>query len=264
MSRYHAKKRLGQNFLKSSTIIHRLIELIDPQPRQRIIEIGPGRGAITNALAESGAQVTAVEYDRDLIPYLTVLLENFRNVNLVQGDFLTYEPDFSGFKLVGNLPYNLSSPVIDWTVRHHGSLVAAYFMLQKEVANRLASSAGSKDWSPLAIFTQLHFTVRVCFDVSPQHFSPPPKVTSSVVSLIPKQSPLIKSYDRFERVVRQAFSQRRKTLLNNLVPSLVSETSVLTEVLEALQLDSRIRAEQITTEMFLELTNQLMARKILT
>ncbi len=263
MPRYYAKKRLGQNFIKSVGTIRKLVEVINPQRGERIIEIGPGRGAITLSLAESGAKVTAVEYDRDLIPYLKVLLEDHPNVAVIQGDFLEYEPDFAPFKLVGNLPYNISSPVIDWTVRHHDNITSATYMLQKEVALRLASSPGHKDWSSLAIFTQLYFDIRVCFDISPDHFVPRPKVTSTVVILAPKSPPDIRSYDLFEKVVRQSFTFRRKTLLNNLVPSIVPEAEQLTEILTFLGLDSRVRAEQVSTEMFLELTNELTARKIL-
>ncbi len=263
MPRYYAKKRLGQNFIKSAGMIRKLVDLIHPEPGERVIEIGPGRGAITHALAETGARITGVEYDRDLIPYLSVLLEDFRNVSLVHGDFLEYEPDFAPFKLVGNLPYNLSSPVIDWTVRHHTSISLAVLMFQKEVAQRLASSAGHKDWSPLAIFSQLYFDIKIRFDVSPDHFVPRPKVTSTVVTFLPKVAPRIESYDSFERVVRQSFAYRRKTLLNNLVPEVVPTPDQLTSILDELALDHRIRAEQLNTEQFLKLTNLMIARKIL-
>ena len=118
MGGYRAKKRLGQNFLKSQSVIDQMVELIDPRPGQRIIEIGPGRGALTATLAASGADITAVEFDRDLIGYLSKLVGSCDNVEILNEDFLTYQPAYDGFKLVGNIPYNITSPVVDWAVNY--------------------------------------------------------------------------------------------------------------------------------------------------
>ncbi|UCD63801.1 MAG: ribosomal RNA small subunit methyltransferase A [Candidatus Zixiibacteriota bacterium] len=263
MTPYRAKKRLGQNFLKSPEITQRIIELVNPEPNDLIIEIGPGRGALTRKLAESKARVVAVEFDRDLIGYLRKLAKRFGNVEVVPQDFLTFEPPPEKFKLVGNLPFNITSPVIEWAQQYRESIAQACLMVQKEMARRLGSSPGSRDWSPLAIFTRLSFAVEVCFDVSPRHFTPPPKVTSTVVRLWPRQKVEVSHPDRFEKLVRLSFKQRRKTLLNNLLGELPVKREVMTEILGEAGLDQRSRAEHVTIEQFLQLTNVLVGRNIL-
>ncbi len=262
MAAYHAKKRLGQNFLKSDSIIQKIIEAVNPLPGESIIEVGPGRGALTTRLADSNAEITAVEFDRDLIGHLNKLFKDRDNITLVNMDFLKFEPEIKRFKLVGNLPYNITSPVIDWCVAHRERIHAACFMVQKEVALRLSSSPGSKDWSPIAIFTQLYFNIKVCFDVSPQHFQPPPKVTSSVIELRPRQAMEIEYLGEFEGLVRQSFRQRRKILLNNLVPDLIADATTARDLLEEAGLAANCRAEQISTEQFLKLTKLIVSRKL--
>jgi len=263
MPTYHPKKRLGQNFLNSDKIISKIAEVIDPHPGERIIEIGPGRGALTVRLAESGASITAIEFDRDLIAHLSSLFGTNEKVEVLNQDFLLYEPPYERFKLVGNLPYNITSPVIDWCVRHREAVISACFMIQKEVARRLSSSPGGKDWSPLAIFTQLHFDVRICFDVAPKHFEPPPKVTSSVVELTPCETAQLDYPEQFERLVRQSFKFRRKVLSNNLVPDLIGEMSAAKVILEEAGLATNCRAEQVSTEQFLKLTKLLVSYNIM-
>ncbi len=263
MSGYHAKKRLGQNFLKSQDIIQKIIDAVHPQEQDRIIEIGAGRGAITLPLAESQATITAIEFDNDLIGYLTKLLSKFPNVEIINQDFLKYEPDFKNYILVGNLPYNITTPVVEWVCKRHKDVQAGYFMTQKEVALRLSAQPASKDWSPLAIFTQLYFDVELLFHIAPKHFSPPPKVESSLVKLIPRQNINVKYPDIFEQVVRAAFSQRRKTLLNNLTLSLIPKSDENISLLEECGLSDKVRAEQISLENFLKLTNLFVLRNIL-
>jgi 16S rRNA (adenine1518-N6/adenine1519-N6)-dimethyltransferase len=263
MGSYRAKKRLGQNFLKSQVIIDKLVELIDPRPGERIVEIGPGRGALTIALAPSGALITAVEYDRDLIGYLTKLAAPYPGVRIINRDFLDFQPDCDSFKLVGNIPYNLTSPVVDWAVAHSSAISLGVLMVQMEVAERLASSPGSKNWSPAAIMTQLHFDIRLCFEVAAKHFRPPPKVVSAVIELAPRRGKKVTLPGQFERVVRASFRHRRKTLVNNLVTHLSPDRKAIIEVLQVLNLTERIRAEEVTTEQFLELTKLLVARTIL-
>ncbi len=262
MGSYRAKKRLGQNFLKSQVIIDKLVELVTPQPGERIIEIGPGRGALTLALASSGAKITAVEFDKDLIGYLSKLLEGRENVEIINADFLKFEPPNESFKLVGNIPYNITSPVIDWTVARRAFIVSAFLMVQKEMAERLASSPGSKAWCPMAIFTQLHFDVDICLDVAARHFKPPPKVTSAVIKLLPREVSKIENYADFEKFVRLSFGHRRKTLVNNLASESPANRQVVVEALGRLDLSEKVRAEQLTTEHFLELTKLLAPHNI--
>ncbi len=263
MSGYRAKKRFGQNFLKSQDIIQKIIDAVHPQKKDRIIEIGSGRGAITLPLAESQATVTAIEFDNDLIGYLTKLLSKYPSVEIIHQDFLQYEPDFKNYKLVGNLPYNITTPVIEWACNRHKEIESAFFMTQKEVALRLAAQPHTKDWSPLAIFTQLYFDVELLFNISPEHFSPAPKVESSLIKLLPRQNKNIRYPDIFEQVVRTAFSQRRKTLINNLTVSLIPKSDDNISILKECGLSDKVRAEQISLENFLKLTNLFVLRNIL-
>ncbi len=257
MKGYRPKKRLGQNFLQSQLVVKKLVELIDPCADERIIEIGPGRGALTTVLASSGALITAVEFDRDLIGGLAKLTAPHSNVEILNQDFLKYEPSTGNFKLVGNIPFNITSPVIDWIVRHRSSVTRAVLMVQKELAERLAASPGSKNWSPMAIMTQLHFRVNICFDVAASSFKPPPKVVSSVIELVPVESRPMEQADFFEGLVRAAFSHRRKILINNLVPGFVKDKQAVADAIASLGLSGRVRAEELSTAQFLELTKLL-------
>jgi len=265
MAAYHAKKRLGQNFLKSESVIKRVIELVAPQAGEAIIEIGPGRGALTLPLADSGARIVGVEFDRDLCGYLNKLAGRYGNIEIINADFLEFSPDktsIPSFKLVGNLPYNITSPVIDWCMRYHSRITGAVFMVQKELALRLAASPGTKDWSPLSVFTQALFTVEFGFDVAPSHFRPPPKVTSSVVFLSPRGRDVSTPGSAFATVVRQSFRQRRKLLVNNLSPDIVPGSEQAREILAEVGLDPGCRAEQVTIPQFLNLTDRLKRHKL--
>ncbi|MEA3296626.1 MAG: 16S rRNA (adenine(1518)-N(6)/adenine(1519)-N(6))-dimethyltransferase RsmA [candidate division Zixibacteria bacterium] len=266
MSRYHPKKRLGQNFLKSDEIIRRIVDLVNPRSGQVLVEIGPGQGALTLPLARSGATIVAVEIDNDLIGYLEKSLGQYENVRIVNQDFLLFDPVETGidkFTLVGNLPYHISSPVMEWIAKRSRMLEQVFLMVQKEVAERLCSSPGSKGWSPLSIFTQLLFDVTNCFTVRPVHFHPRPKVSSTVIKLTPKEELEIRYRTEFERVVRYSFRQRRKLLKNNLVPEIITDTDTALEYFAKVDLPSNTRAEQVTTEHFLKLTDLLVSERYL-
>jgi len=266
MPGYHAKKRLGQNFLKSDSIIQRIIETLDIKPGDTVVEVGPGRGALTLPLSKTNARIIAVEFDRDMMGYLGKLLRGYDNVSIVNADFLTWEPadsDLNRFKLVGNLPFNLSSPVMEWTARHAESIDRAVFMVQKEVAERICSVPGGKDWSPLGIFTQLVYDARLAFEVGPENFSPPPKVMSAVIELTPRQDVTEAVTPEFETLVRASFRQRRKQLVNNLVPDPVADGAALREILAELNLPASIRAEELSISDFFKLTRRLTARTLL-
>lgn len=266
MSTLRSKKRFDQHFLKSPDVIKDILELIDPQPGQTIVEIGPGHGALTLPLVASGADIVAVEFDRDAARYLSRRLANKSNLRIVNRDFLQFEPDDAGlslFILAGNLPFNITSPVIDWAIEHQSMIERACLTVQKEMAARLAAIPNSKDWSPLSIFTQLHFEVVCCFDIAPEHFQPRPKVTSSVITLTPKEKVLIKHSAQFEKLVRASFRQRRKLLINNLVPAIVSRPQTIREILREMELPANCRAEQLTMSQFLILTERLTTHKML-
>ncbi len=266
MSALRPKKRLGQHFLKSPDVIKKICDLVHPQAGQAIVEIGPGRGALTLPLVESGAEVVAVEFDRDAAGYLNRWLAKESNLRVINQDFLTFEPDSVGltrFTLAGNLPFNITSPVIDWAITHRSMIDRACLMVQKEMAARLSAAPNSKDWSPLSIFTQLHFDVDHHFDVGPQHFQPKPKVTSTVITLTPKERVRIKHLAQFEKVVRTSFRHRRKLLVNNLVPDIITQAQSARQILRELALPENCRAEQLTSAQFLTLTKCLIAHKIL-
>ncbi len=266
MPGYRAKKRLGQNFLKTASVIQNIIEIVDPRSDEAIVEIGSGRGALTLPLAESGATLIAVEFDRDLIGYLKKLMRRCDNVRIVNRDFLELAPaDLAEwrFSLVGNLPYNITSPVIEWACRYRESLTRCVFMVQKEVAARLCSRPGSKDWSPLAILTGLDFELDTRLEVSPRHFSPPPQVGSAVIELTPRAAVALSQREPLERLVRAAFRQRRKLLANNLRAEFNVETSAFRSLLAEAGLPENARAEQIEVEQFQHLTELLLRDRIL-
>ena len=264
MPGYRAKKRLGQNFLKTAAVIERVVSRLDPQPTDTIVEVGPGRGALTLPLVESGATVIAVEFDRDLHGYLKALLRDSDNVELIAGDFLLFDPaniDTPRFKLIGNLPFNITSPVVDWCLKYRDRIAAAVLMVQKELGERLAAEPGSRHWSPLTIFTRMSFEVEACFEVAPKHFRPAPQVTSLVLKLAPLPTPRPIS-EQFERVVRSAFLHRRKQLANNLVAELGATPDEARVALDKAGLDTRVRAEAVSIDQFLTLTESLAARKL--
>ena len=261
MSAYHAKKRLGQHFLTSEKVVSRIVELIGPKAEQTILEVGPGRGVLTLPLAESGANLWAVEFDRDLMTYLDRLLAPYSNVTILQKDFLAFHPedyDLQRFVLVGNLPYNITSPIIDWCIRYRDRIQMAVFMVQREMAWRITGAPGSKDWSPIGIFTQLHFDATCCFDV-PQHaFTPPPEVVGAVIKLEPWPVQPKIDIDKLDKVVRAAFTQRRKTLINNLVPDIISDAEKLKAVLCELGVTEKSRAEELSIAQFVKLSELLI------
>ena len=261
MADYYAKKRLGQHFLTSEKIVNRMVDLISPKAEQTILEVGPGKGMLTLPLAESGANLWAVEFDRDLVGGLERLLDKYRNATLLNKDFLSFHPEdyeLDRFVLVGNLPYNITSPIIDWCLRYHDRIQKAIFMVQREMAWRITGSPGGKDWSPIGIFTQLYFDATYCFDV-PQHaFTPPPEVVSAVIKLEPW--PVVPKFNmtKLERVVRASFTQRRKTLINNLVPSVIGDSARLKLILSEMGLGETSRAEELSIAQFAKLSELLI------
>lgn len=261
---YRPKKRLGQNFLVDSTVIDRTISVICPSVSDTIVEIGPGHGALTVPLAKSGARIIAIEFDRDVIRKLQQLLADLPNVSVLNQDFLTYSiQEGRPVKLVGNIPYNITTPVITWATRYHASLELVILMVQKELGMRLTASSGSKNWSPISIMCQLYFHTAHCFDVPPSAFRPPPKVTSTVIRLTPKPRPTFAKLALFEQVVRLSFQHRRKLLSNNLVAQLKDGENTYRLLRESLCLRHNTRAEELSIEQFLALTEFLDTHKLL-
>ena len=255
--RTDAKKRLGQNFLHDHGVIDRIVLAIDPQPGDRIVEIGPGQGALTLPLLDRHGALTAIEFDRDLLQPLAAAAQEhgaltLLNANVLSVDF-TALADGRPLRLVGNLPYNLSSPILFHALDHAEAITDMHFMLQKEVVERMAAPPGSKVYGRLSVMLQACCTVVPLFTVPPDAFRPAPKVDSAVVRLLPHASADIGIDDRacFAQVVRAAFGQRRKTLRNAL--SGVADSATI----EAAGLRPDMRAEQIAVDDFIQLANHL-------
>src|SRR5690554_2771413 len=254
---HRARKRFGQNFLHDRGVIARISASIAPRSGQQIVEIGPGQGALTADLVASGARVDAIELDKDLYPLLKLqfgLQPNFHlhEADALRFDFSTLRQDDNRLRVVGNLPYNISTPLIFHLLEHADSIRDMHFMLQKEVVERLCAAPGSKDWGRLSIMVQYHCQVEHLFNVGPGAFNPPPKVDSAIVRLTPHASlPCpVQNYRALELVVRQAFSQRRKTLRNTLRQLLPDSA------LASAGVDGSLRPEQLDLAAFVRLADE--------
>ncbi|WP_313928045.1 16S rRNA (adenine(1518)-N(6)/adenine(1519)-N(6))-dimethyltransferase RsmA [Pseudoxanthomonas sp.] len=257
MSHFKAppKKSLGQHFLTDRSYIDKIVMAVNPQPGDRLVEIGPGQGAITFPLLRKHGELTAIEFDRDLITPLMEASEGVGRLTIIHKNVL--DVDFGKLagdgkiRLVGNLPYNLSSPILFHAIEHAASIHDMVFMLQKEVVDRMAAEPGSKVYGRLSVMLQAYCRVDSLFVVPPGAFRPPPKVDSAVARLVPRDPSAIGIVDhrRFEDVVRAAFGQRRKTLRNAL------GGTCSTEQIEAAGLRPDARAEQIEVEGFVRLAN---------
>jgi 16S rRNA (adenine1518-N6/adenine1519-N6)-dimethyltransferase len=216
------RKRFGQHFLHERAVIDRILLALDPRPGQRIVEIGPGEGALTLPLLARHGALTAIEIDRDLIPRLRAAAATIGELTIVEADALTVDLTALAaggmLRLVGNLPYNISTPLLFHMLEHSAVVEDMHFMLQKEVVDRMAAGPGSKVYGRLSVMLQARCRVEPLFKVPPGAFRPPPKVDSAVVRLIPLAPGEVKVGDvgMFDLVVRAAFAQRRKTLRNAL------------------------------------------------
>lgn len=252
-----AKKHLGQHFLHERGIIDKIVRAVDPQPGDRLVEIGPGQGAITFPLLDRHGALTVIEFDRDLIAPLTAAARAHGALAVIHRDVLQVDfgalADEAGgpLRLVGNLPYNLSSPILFHALDHAAAIRDMHFMLQKEVVDRMAAAPGNKVYGRLSVMLQAHCAVTPLFKVPPGAFRPPPKVDSAVVRLVPRAPGEIGIRDaaRFAHVVRAAFGQRRKTLRNALQG--VADTALI----EAAGLRPDARAEQVDVAGFVRLAN---------
>jgi 16S rRNA (adenine1518-N6/adenine1519-N6)-dimethyltransferase len=265
-SPHNPRKRFGQNFLQDASVIDRIASAVHPQPNQRLVEIGPGLGALTESLISSGCSLDVIELDRDLVPGLLASFSLKPGFKLHSADALTF--DFSSLlgnrsdppamdneqlRVVGNLPYNISTPLIFKLLETSSIIRDMHFMLQLEVVQRLAASPGSKNWGRLGIMAQYLCKVEHLFDVPPHAFNPPPKVQSAIVRLTPwPESPWPScSEPALRALVKAAFAQRRKTLRNNL-KGIIDSTR-----LEELGVDPGARAETLELTQFIEITNAI-------
>ncbi|MBD3866770.1 MAG: ribosomal RNA small subunit methyltransferase A [Acidobacteria bacterium] len=256
-----ARKRFGQNFLASAGTIEKISRKAGELADGDVLEIGPGRGALTAALIESGLRVTAVEIDRDLVVYLR---DRFResSFSIEEADILKVRfadllggldiPRADRFLVVGNLPYNISKPVVRKLVDERETVSGAVLMFQKEVAKRLTASPGSRDYGPLGIFAGLFYRIQAWFDLAPGNFRPAPKVTSTVTLWERRDDPFLDpaSEQRFRTCLEVCFRNRRQTLFNNLRHGLAGGEPAARELLEEADLDGRARAESLEPATF--------------
>ena len=248
-----ARKRFGQNFLHDQSVIARILQSIAPAPGDRLLEIGPGLGALSYPLLQATGELSAIEIDRDLIARLRSESGRYGRLHLIEADALDF--DFTAFaaggrlRLLGNLPYNISSPILFHALAHAGVIKDMHFMLQKEVVERMSARHGSKEYGRLSVMLQARCQVEPLFLVPPEAFTPAPKVESAIVRLNPLAPECIEDrpFSSLDRVVRAAFGQRRKTLRNALSGVLAVDRLV------ALGIDPGARAEQISVEDFLRL-----------
>lgn len=215
---HQARKRFGQNFLHDPGVIERIIRAINPKPDDALVEIGPGLGALTEEMLAVNPNLQVVELDRDLIPVLRTKFFNYPNLRIHQADALKFDfgelVDDKPLRIIGNLPYNISTPLIFHLLGHSGVVQDMHFMLQKEVVERLAAVPGDNNYGRLGIMAQYFCRVQPLFEVGPGAFRPAPKVDSAIVRLVPHETlpHPAKDYKLLQAVVRTAFSARRKTL----------------------------------------------------
>lgn len=256
---HRARRRFSQNFLHDPAVIDRIVGVIDPRRGERIVEIGPGLGALTAQLVERAGRLIAVEIDRDLAARLRERYTN-EQLTLIESDALKLDwQALAGdghLRIVGNLPYNVSTPLLFALLPIAGSVRDQHFMLQREVVERMAAPPGGKEYGRLSVMLQFRYRIQRLFNVAPGSFSPVPKVQSSIVRMTPlapgevPDAPL----EAFAQVVSAAFSQRRKTLRNAL-GNLLTEGEI-----ESAQIDPRERAERLAVGDFARLARILDAR----
>jgi 16S rRNA (adenine1518-N6/adenine1519-N6)-dimethyltransferase len=253
-----ARKRFGQHFLHDKQIIQKIVDAIMPSPGQNIIEIGPGQGALTLPVLKRVGKLHVVELDRDLIPMLKTRCAEKGELIVHQADALEFDfgqlaLEAQPMRLIGNLPYNISTPLIFHLIKYSSQIIDMHFMLQKEVVDRMAARPGADAYGRLSIMVQYHCRVSSLFHVGPTAFNPPPQVDSSIVKLVPhRELPYrAKDYVHFANLVKTAFSHRRKTLRNSL------RTIVSDENWEDVHIDSQLRPEQLSLGEYVKLSNAL-------
>lgn len=250
---FSLKKSLGQHFLYDLNVIEQIIGFISPQDGDHIVEVGPGAGALTTKLLPSIHSLDVIELDQEVIPQLEKNCNNLGKLNIHVADVLRV--DFSKFKtplrLVGNLPYNISTPLLFKMIDNIGLIKDLHFMLQKEVADRIAAVPGTKIYGRLSVMIQYYYTTTVLFYIGPKAFFPQPKVDSAFIRLIPRKNYSIVAQDKkvFSDIVREAFCYRRKTVGNSL-------KKYFTVVqLREIGIDPNLRPEQLHVDDFVRMSN---------
>ena len=248
------RKRFGQNFLVDDTVLHNIVQTIDPQADDVMVEIGPGLAAMTRLLLTSLRQLHVVELDRDLVAYLA---KKFDPAKLIihAGDALQFDfaalprDDNQRIRIVGNLPYNISSPLLFHFAKFTSIVLDQHFMLQKEVVDRMVAAPGSKVYGRLSVMLQWRYQMENMLDVPPTAFDPPPRVNSAIVRMIPIAKPLACDEGKLSMVVAKAFSQRRKVIRNSLAGMFTDNGLIDAGV------DPQVRPEELTLAQYVTLAN---------
>ncbi|REL28304.1 16S rRNA (adenine(1518)-N(6)/adenine(1519)-N(6))-dimethyltransferase RsmA [Thalassotalea euphylliae] len=257
---HQAKKRFGQNFLHNDAIISRIVDAINPEPGENLIEIGPGLGALTEPVVERAGDLSVVELDRDLAerlrhhPFLAQHL-TIHEIDALKFDFSTLATAEQPLRVFGNLPYNISTPLIFHLLSFKADIKDMHFMLQKEVVDRMAAQPDSKAYGRLSIMTQYQCEVESVMEIGPEAFQPPPKVDSAIVRLIPRRdiNNQVECLKTLNSVCVTAFNQRRKTIRNSF------KKLVSAEELESLGLTPTLRPENLTIDNYISLANYIHA-----
>lgn len=249
--RIRAKKKFGQNFLHDQSVIERIINAFNPQKNDEVFEIGPGHAALTNHLVEYTDNLHLVEIDNDLVPRLELKFSNCNNVTIHHQDALLLELSNDNTRIIGNLPYNISTPLLIRFLYQANKISDMVFMLQKEVVKRICAPAGVKAYGRLSVMLQYAFECEELFIVPPEAFDPRPKIDSQIIRLTTRENPDKVDLPALEALVKQAFGQRRKTIKNNL-KSIVTEQQLID-----LNIDPRARPETLTVQEYIAITNML-------
>lgn len=250
-----AKKKWGQNFLVDNNLLEKIINNVKIDSNKNVLEIGPGQGALSEKLVGICNELHMVEIDRDLIAILKQH-HKLSQAEIINQDILKVDLSTLNIKnpvVIGNIPYNITSPIVFWLIKHLASWNRAYLMVQKELAQRLTAKIGTKDYSRLTVMTSLYFDIKICFLISPNVFLPKPKVQSAFIEIIKKENSSHHNINlkSFDQVVRMAFNQRRKMLRNSL--------SSLNIDIKNCGIDFTERPEQLSVEDFIEISNNIIS-----
>jgi 16S rRNA (adenine1518-N6/adenine1519-N6)-dimethyltransferase len=254
------KKHFGQNFLVDQNIIYKIIHAISPKPNQNFVEIGPGDGAITNHIVPCCNSIKLIEIDKDLVNQLQQEFQHNSKVNVINNDILKVSFDALSIdkpiRVIGNLPYNISTPILFHCIKNISKIKDCNFMLQKEVAERICAKKNSKNYGRLSIMIQYYFKPIALFNIKAECFKPKPKVESTLIRLTPYQNPnqIINEKD-FTIIVRNAFSARRKTIANAIINFLSKND------LAKCNIDHQLRPENLDLKDFIQISNYYSKHK---
>jgi 16S rRNA (adenine1518-N6/adenine1519-N6)-dimethyltransferase len=258
------KKSLSQNFLINDRAARRIVDSLDIQESDTVLEIGAGKGALTKHLLKKATKVIAVEIDKRLCQHLERTFPERENLVLINQDVLKIDfgrlTDQEGhFKVIGNLPYQITSPLLSLLLENREYIPLSVLMVQREVARRICAQPGNKDWSPLSVSVQLYSEVKTLFSLKPASFFPPPQVESSVIKItfLKKPKTLVGDKELFFSVIRSAFGQRRKMILNSLSGNLNLPKGQLERIFSKVQIDPRRRPETLSIQEFADLSSAL-------